>query len=120
MRNLPLLEKWYSLHDDVPMMMASSFAAYIFFTKPTLLDAGVYYGMHRGEKYPIKDDHAGMFMDWWASTPTDMLVGKVLKSEVLWGKDLSQFPGLRAAVTQLLKGMLAQGVSKTIQHMISR
>jgi mannitol-1-phosphate/altronate dehydrogenase len=43
-----------------------------------------------------------------------------IKSEVLWGKDLSQLPGFRDAVTQLLKGMLAQGVSKTIQHMISR
>jgi mannitol-1-phosphate/altronate dehydrogenase len=59
-------------------------------------------------------------MDWWASLPTDMLVDKVMKSEVLWGKDLSQLPGFRDAVTQLLKGMLAQGVSKTIQHMISR
>jgi tagaturonate reductase len=120
MRNLPLLERWYSLHDEVPMMMASSFAAYILFTKPVSVEAGVYYGLHRGEKYPIKDDHAGLFMDWWASLPTDMLVDKVMKSEVLWGKDLGQLPGFRDAVTKLLKGMLAQGVSKTIQHMISR
>lgn len=120
MRNLPLLERWYSIHNEVPIMMATSFAAYIFFTKPTILDAGVYYGMHRGEKYPIKDDHAGLFMDWWASLPADLLVDQVLKSEVLWGKDLSQLPGFKDAVTQLLKGMLAQGVSKTIQHMISR
>jgi tagaturonate reductase len=120
MRNLPLLERWYSVHDEVPMMMATSFAAYILFTKPVSVEAGVYYGVHRGEKYPIKDDHAGLFMDWWASLPTDMLVDKVMKSEVLWGKDLGQLPGFRDAVTQLLKGMLAQGVSKTIQHMISR
>ncbi|TAH05673.1 MAG: tagaturonate reductase [Sphingobacteriales bacterium] len=120
MRNLPLLERWYTVHDKVPMMMATSFAAYIFFTKPVTVEAGVYYGVHRGEKYPIKDDHAKLFMDWWASLPADILVDKVMKSEVLWGKDLSQLPGFKDAVIQLLKGMLGQGVSKTIQHMISR
>jgi mannitol-1-phosphate/altronate dehydrogenase len=59
-------------------------------------------------------------MDWWASDSTDVLIENVLKSEVLWSKNLNQLPGFRDAVTQLLKGMLAQGVSKTIQHMISR
>ena len=117
MRNLPLLGTWYKRYSNVPLMMAAGFASYILFMKPVSRDETGWLGMYSGHVYPIKDDKAYLFHEWWQRLDADTLVDAVLGSDALWGTDLRAFPGLRDAVTGILKGMLLQGVARTLNKM---
>lgn len=118
LRNLPLLQTYYARYQTVPLMMAAGFAGYILFMKPHHLDEHGWQGMYNGKAYPIKDDKAALFHEWWANLDADQLTDAVLGSETLWGTDLRALPGFRDAVAGILKGMLSQGVYKTLIQVI--
>jgi tagaturonate reductase len=113
LRCIPVLLKHYEQNDTVPELIATGFAAYLYFLKPTSVKGGKYYGDLNGEAYPIQDDMAETFYKRWAGLTTAGLVGEVLRDVAFWGEDLNNLPGFAQAVTDKLN-MIMQGDIKDV------
>jgi tagaturonate reductase len=120
MRAIPLIEKHYSVSEEVPELMALGFAAYLLFYKHAELRSGAYQGSHNGEYYPIQDDKAAILHAGWQSFPADRAIEEILKSQELFGSDLSVFPGFANAVQVYLAALEKQGVMKTFASGITK
>lgn len=78
-------------------------------------------GQRGEERYPLQDDAAWLtlFADLWAKvekgelTP-QQLVEAVLSNRQHWGEDLTQVPGLTAAVTAHLQRIIADGMRQSL------
>lgn len=114
MRNVPLLQKHYELHDKPPMYMATGFAGYLLFMKAIKKEGTKYYGELNGTAYEIKDDAAEYFYTAWHNRSSNELAAEVLKNTDLWGTDLTALPGFLTAVQEQLNEMMTNGVLETI------
>ena len=99
MRNIPTLLNHYKKTEEVPVLFAKGFAAFLLFMKPVLHKEGQFYGDRNGELYSIRCDSAGYFDEKWknAASPVD-LAEQVLSDETLWETDLTVLPGFAEAV----------------------
>ncbi len=76
--------------------------------------------------YPIRDDKAGYFYGDWKTTKknapatVNSFVKSVLSDKKLWQTDLAVLPGFTEAVAANLNSMLAQGVEKTVEKVLSQ
>lgn len=118
MRVVPVLLKHYIKSNTVPQLIASGFAAYIFFTKPVKESGGKYYGTLNGKQYIIQDEQAASFMKLWKEQQPGGLVQTVLADVSLWGQDLTLLPGFCEAVSANLDTILQQGAKKTLQQIM--
>jgi tagaturonate reductase len=108
MRNIPTLLNHYQKSDQVPVLFAKGFAAFLRFMKPVVHQDGVYYGDRNGQPYSIRCDSAAYFDEKWknAASPLD-LAEQVLSDVSMWDADLTLLPGFADAV----KGNMAELIS---------
>jgi tagaturonate reductase len=114
MRNVPLLLRHYEQRNNVPLHMATGFAAYLLFMRPASIEGGKYFGARDGKAYEIKDDSAAYFHKVWDSSDAMEIVDIVLADEKLWEADLLALPGFAVAVKEKLASMLEVGVFATV------
>lgn len=107
MRNIPTLLKHYENSEEVPVLFARGFAAFLKFMKPVMHKDGAYYGERDGQPYSIRCDSATYFDEKWqnAASPID-LAQQVLSDTALWDADLALLPGFAEAV----KGYMTEPV----------
>jgi tagaturonate reductase len=114
MRNIPLLERHYDLHDHVPTHMAAGFAGFLQYMKVVKQENGRFFGERNGELYEIKDDSAALFFEAWKNNSSDKLAEEILGNKNLWETDLSKLPGFLHCVQEYLQEFNSQGVLKTL------
>jgi tagaturonate reductase len=104
MRNIPTLLNHYKNSNEVPVLFAKGFAAFLQFMKPVSQKDGLFYGERNGIAYPIRCDSAAYFDEKWkiASSEAD-LAHRVMADQDLWGTDLNQLPGFAVAVRENLE-----------------
>lgn len=127
-RNVATIQRYYEKFNRVPQLMATGFAGYLLFLKPTdKTDAG-----YTGEAqvgggtltYPIRDDVAGLFHARWEkvnANDTDSVqafVNTVLADQNLWQTDLTKLPGFAEAVGRALHEMLTEGIETTLKRLV--
>ncbi len=117
-RAVPTLLDHYARYPDgpTPERIALGFAAWLRFMRGASQSKGIVYGELKDQLYPIHDDHAERFFDWW---PTDDkmipdFVEDVLSSDDLWGMRLSDLPGFANAVTIYLRMILSHGIESAL------
>ncbi|MFP9100237.1 tagaturonate reductase [Flavobacterium sp. RHBU_24] len=113
MRNVPLLQRHYELTDEVPVYMATGFAAYLLYMKSEK-NGPKYFGKRDGIAYEIKDDSAHYFYEVWQNNDAATVPGAVLKDKSLWGTDLTKLPGFLDAVQTQLESIIANGALSTV------
>jgi tagaturonate reductase len=128
-RNVATIQRYYEQFNAVPPLMATGFAGYLLFMKPTAkTDSGYVAEASVGGgtlTYPLRDDTAGQFHErWQAVVPSDAtsvqtFVNIVLADQTLWQTDLTALPGFAEAVGTRLHQMLNEGVEQTIEKMLS-
>ncbi|WAC11345.1 tagaturonate reductase [Dyadobacter pollutisoli] len=112
MRNIPTLLSHYQKTEDVPVLFAKGFAAFLTFMKPVVHKDGAFYGERNGQPYSIRCDSAAYFDEKWknAASPID-LANQVLSDVTLWGTDLTLLPGFADAVKENMVALVASGTS---------
>ena len=72
----------------------------------------VVYGNYEGKLYPIHDDYAKEFRQWWPGDNklTQGFVKQVLSRQELWGISLDDLTGFTPAVYKSLHRILHHGV----------
>ena len=104
MRNIPTLLNHYKNTNQVPMLFARGFAAFLQFMKPVSEKDGVYFGERNGQAYPIRCDSVLYFDQQWKIASSDAdLAHRVMADQAMWGTDLNQLPGFAEAVRANLK-----------------
>lgn len=107
MRNIPTLLNHYEKTEEVPVLFAKGFAAFLRFMKPVVHKDGAFYGDRNGEPYSIRCDSAAYFDEKWqnAASPLD-LADQVLSDTTLWDTDLTLLPGFADAVKEHMKELI--------------
>lgn len=116
MRNLPLLQKYFNKHQNIPQHMALGFAAYIAFMKCRQEDDGKYYGDVNGETYLIDDSAASFFAEQWNKNDISELINQVLANTSLWGADLSGQKDFAKTIKENLLLIQNEGVLTAIER----
>ncbi len=117
MRNVPLLQKYFEMNNNVPLHMATGFAAFLLYMKVTRKTGNKYYGERNGVGYEIKDDSAEYFYKIWNNNNTDKVAEEVMQNEELWDTDLSKLSGFLQTVQEQLRYMMTNGVLQTISQL---
>ena len=120
LRNIPILLKHYRESNDVPMLFALGFAAYLYFMKAVKQENGQYFGRIKDQFYKIQDDMAAEFYKRWNNLQPAKLVEVVLKDKAFWGEDLSSLPGFSVAVQEQLDVILNAGVKEAIEPVLQK
>jgi tagaturonate reductase len=111
MRNVPLLVSHYERQGYAPDRFCLGFAAYLLFMKAVGEDGGQYFGRRDGQPYPIQDEAAGWFCDWWERGAD---VAEVLAHEPFWGQDLNALPGFAERVGECLAALQERGAAAVL------
>ena len=106
MRNVPLLVTHYERQGYAPERFCLGFAAYLLFMKAVGEDGGQYFGRRNGQPYPIQDEAAAWFCQWWERGGD---VAEVLAHEPFWGQDLNALPGFGERVGECLTALQERG-----------
>jgi len=120
LRVVPVIEKYFSIFNQVPENIALGFAAYLLFMKSTETEAGKYYGIFQGNKYLINDESAAYFYSLWQQSNAEQVVEKVLQNMDLWGTNLDALPDFTTAVQKHLNKILADGMWAAIKLLASK
>lgn len=118
-RNLPILEKYVSVKNEVPKRLAFGISALIAFYRGSEIKNGALIGTRDGVEYPIKDnqDILEAFVEIWklydgTEAGAAAVADAVLAKEVWWGgKDLRTVPGLAKVVSAQLYTILSKGAA---------
>ena len=117
-RVVPTVLDYYHRYPDgpPPQRIALGVAAWLLFMRGRFITDGIIYSMFQGSHYPIHDDHAKQFFDWW---PKDdhLIAGfvqEVLSNEDLWGISLNDFTGFTDAVFTHLDAILHHGMEHVL------
>ena len=116
MRNIPLLQRHYELHNSAPIHMSTGFAGFLLYMKVVKKENGKYYGNRSGQFYEIKDDSAEYFSEVWNGNSPDKVAEIVMQNEELWGADLTRLPGFLQTVQEQLNEFQLHGVLNTISR----
>ena len=108
MRNVPLILSYVQRFKKVPQKMAEGFAAHILFMKCAKADNGKYYGVRKGEAYPVNDDNAAFYAAAWKNNSIDEIVSLILSNSGLWQTDLNNAEGFADAVTAYLRKLISK------------
>jgi tagaturonate reductase len=120
MRNVPLLQKHYSLHTEPPLLMALGFAGYILFMRSVKDSNGNQAGNINGSTYIIKDDKAPVLSEKWKDENIKTVVKNILADTDLWGIDLVVFPGFAEKIAGDIMSIINQGADKTIIESLNK
>ncbi|MBG9378583.1 tagaturonate reductase [Panacibacter sp. DH6] len=116
MRNLPVLQQYYSKFGTAPRHIALGFAAYCCFMKSVQQEDGKYSGTVNGRTYAINDDKASLLHIHWQKSSPEAAVKSILSDEKLWHQNLDDLPGFTAAVTQYCALINQHGARQLIQN----
>lgn len=116
-RVLPSLLDYRELKHELPKRLTFSLAALLKFYDVKKGEDGFYGVRENGEHYPVKDDLANLefFEKAWKETDLEVFVNHVLSETSLWQQDLTQVPGLSAAVLEHLKDIMTGGVRAALR-----
>ncbi len=114
MRNIALLDKWYSKNLVPPQHFALGFAAYLKFMDTQQAD-GKYVQQLPGSSVTLQDEFAPQLQEYWKEPSA--VVQRVLSDESLWGKNLSKYPEFASTVQYYLEEINASGVLKTMEKL---
>ena len=80
--------------------------------------AGEYEGLRDGKPYPVKDD--APVLSFFSELNKDMdekaLANAVLSNESLWGRSLTDIPGLESMITAQLSAIRAKGIRAAMRE----
>ncbi len=116
LRNIPLLQKYFSKNIQPPELMTLGFAAYLLFMKTTKNSQGEYEGEYNGSAYIVQDDKAGILSAKWEDSTPARLVEIVSGDVELWGIDLCQLSGFADALKIKLATLIEHGALSALQH----
>lgn len=111
-RCLPSLKDAAARTGEAPAHLSFALAALLAFYRIEEED-GAFFGKRGTETYPVRDDLPVLeFMakTWKDTADAKTLTQAVLENAALWGEDLTEIPGLFAAVAAHLDTLLSQGV----------
>ncbi len=118
-RNLPSLLAYIQDQGNLPTCLVMSLAAYIAFYSNEVQrreEDGLVCRRPQGEEYKVQDD--GWVLDFYyehrADSP-ETLAGSVLSDERMWGRDLTEIPGLKDRVAENLHLIRSQGAWKAFE-----
>jgi tagaturonate reductase len=120
MRNVPLIQIYFAKYNKVPMCMATSFAAYILYTKPLKIEGNKYYGLLNDVPYEIVDDNASYFYELWQNNNIENIVSTVLANKSFWEVDLTTLPKFEETVLVQLQSMITNGVLETVENLVTK
>ncbi len=120
MRTVPLVEKYYEENNEVPELMALGFAAFLLFMRSTLGADNHYYGESNGSVYRIQDDKASLLYHKWNSNKIDNLVKNILQDMMIFGTDLTRFPGFAEAVDRYLTLLMQSGAKNALRSILAK
>lgn len=113
-RCIPLLVEHYNKSSTVPHLFALGFAAYLWFMKPFRQEGKEFFGKKNDEEYLIEDPLAEKLSAHWQINNIETVVNGVLSDISLWERDLTQFEGFSAAVTNNLNSIKNEGMKNTL------
>jgi tagaturonate reductase len=116
MRNVPLLQQYYSKKGKIPSLMALGFAAYLVFMKCSPGSDSRHQGQANGRTYYVEDESAARFAQAWAKTEPFKLADDILGDKNLWGTDLRELKGFADAVVENIKLIQKEGVLAMINN----
>lgn len=114
MRNIALLEKWYTKHLIPPQHIALGFASYIKLMNSQQVD-GKYVQTIEGQTVTLQDESAPLLFHYWQAGGD--VVQRVLSDDSLWGKDLSSYPQFVETVQRYLDEINTIGALKAIEKL---
>jgi len=112
MRNIPLLTKWYTKHNEAPQFFALGFAAYLYLLKSDHKD-DQYTRVINGRTIELQDERASKLYSAWTNPKT--VVHNVLSDIDLWGSNLTALPNFEDTVTQKLQQIIEEGPLKALE-----
>ncbi|TDQ42930.1 tagaturonate reductase [Aureibacillus halotolerans] len=123
-RLLPSLFTYVEKEQQVPPLLALSFAAQLLYGRPVARDGAFLTGKRENDLYQIRDqDEAiALFEREWSTfdieqQSIDSFVQNILAEKDVWGSDLNEITGWKDAVVSNVTAMLQEGVLETIsQH----
>jgi tagaturonate reductase len=118
-RCVPVLINYYKKRQAVPPLFALGFAAYICFMKPVEEEKGKYFGVFKGEKYPVQDDRAHYFYELWQNEQQHELVRQVLSDIHFWGYDLTLLQGFQEEVTKKVALISKSGMKHVFNDLVN-
>jgi tagaturonate reductase len=114
-RVLPTLRDVLQSTGHLPPVLTVSLAALIAFYRGRLVGEA-FFGTRAGADYPIVDDPAVIaFFAQRTGADAPTLVHDTLANQAFWGEDLTQLPGLEAAVLQALGDIDTQGMGAAMR-----
>ena len=114
LRVVPVLQRYFELHNHIPEKLALGFAAWLLFMKAVKQEGNIYMGELNGQSYPIKDEMAGYFFNHWKDLSPEILVKTVLSDASLWDADLTLIPGFEKTVAEKLLRFMEQGIRSLV------
>jgi tagaturonate reductase len=126
-RILPSLLSFYDRYGHLPQTMVFSLAAIIAFYRPDHQKEGRWFGKRGDEMYSILENRnvLDMLTSLWQQIESDSLsleelVEAVLKSEQIWGRDLTAVPNLHEEVTYQLRSIREKGMKETLTNLLNK
>ncbi len=110
---MPSFLEYIDAYGKLPKCLTMSFAAYIaFFSNDIqeLTDAGLICRRAKGNAYTCSDDRWVLeFYYEHRNDSVEDLVHAVMTNEQMWGQDLTQVPGFKAATVENLRRIRTEG-----------
>lgn len=114
-RCMPSLLGYVEKTGTLPVHLTFSLAALMVFYSAKEICDGKLIGHRNGEEYLVSDDAAVLeFFVENSSKETAEFVGNFLSNESFFGRDLTQVPGLKDAVTAYLDDIKANGMREAL------
>ncbi|MBC7417743.1 MAG: tagaturonate reductase [Pedobacter sp.] len=114
MRNLPLIERYYTKENKVPKRSALGLAAYIVLMNSKKDDQN-YLAEVDGRKFKLQDESAEKLYKHWQNRQN--FVKSILSDESLWGTDLTHYPGFYEAVNQRVNQLRNKGAKAILNEL---
>lgn len=112
---MPSLLGYVEKTGTLPVHLTFSLAALMVFYSAKEICDGKLIGHRNGEEYLVSDDAAVLeFFVENSSKETAEFVGNFLSNESFFGRDLTQVPGLKDAVTAYLDDIKANGMREAL------
>jgi len=110
-RVLPSILEYYKRKNELPKVLTTSFAALIAF----------YSGKNHktGKEHELQDDAEVLefFKTQWASNNIEEVVKNTCANISFWGEDLNKLAGFTNEVTNILKGIVENGMEETLKKL---
>jgi tagaturonate reductase len=119
-RLIPTLEAYYNRHEKLPENIVHAFAGLVRFYKVRKKENDYIGERLNGEQYFVKDDvqALGFFEKQWLGLEEkayslDQMIEQILSNKSLWGKDLTEIPGLSQLmclnIAEIERGSIPKG-----------